>query len=225
MKLKKMQKILRNVDKGVKVQGKKKKVSLSEVPEKWGERTVKEAYQDKDGLTLVLGGKGKKKVDNNEPNDIDESIDKLKRDLHITDDEESSGHDKKSEHKHDHKDHNNDRRDDRNRNRNNRFNDRNDRNSANQQNNENKKHDPFSKFPKDDEVHKKLQQRKYTEEDQLDNSGFVKKEDSAEQRALEKAGISTTESAPAESTTENAPTNDNPHKGRPKKKPQNNKED
>lgn len=82
MKLKKMKKTLRNIERGaVTVSKKDKKYDLTDYPEKWNNYKVIDSYKKDGGITLVIEGKsGKKKSDTNSSN-IDESIARLQKNL------------------------------------------------------------------------------------------------------------------------------------------------
>jgi hypothetical protein len=165
MKLKKMQKLLKNAGNDVKVEGKKKTFRLADTPEEWGDKKIKDAYQGKDGLTLVVGGKDKKKkVDDNDISwDIDDSIAQLQKELHISESQEYDNSRKKANKK-DYKD--DDRRKDRKEQSNGRF----------RNNNPNRK--PANAIEADDS--EKFTTRSTASENE-------------KRRALDKAGISTDE--------------------------------
>lgn len=109
MKLKKMKKALKNLEKGaVTVSKKDKKYDITECPDKWDDREIVDSYNTEGkngGITLILGEKSGKKNKDSDSNDIDDSIAKLQRDLNsLADDENPDDHEHKKHHNND-KDH------------------------------------------------------------------------------------------------------------------------
>lgn len=108
MKLKKMKKALKNLEKGAVVVSKKdKKYDITECPEKWDDREIIDSYNTEGkngGITIILGGKsGKKNKDVEEHlNDIDSSIEQMQKDLDNLDSSEDTHSHNNKEHKKDH---------------------------------------------------------------------------------------------------------------------------
>lgn len=115
MKLKKMRKALKNIDKGaVTVSKKDKKYDLTDCPEKWDDHKIIDSYKTdgkNGGITLVVGGKSGKKRSDDSDSDIDKSLDRMRDTLNRiadssyqdTDDHKNRHDNKGKDRDHDHK--------------------------------------------------------------------------------------------------------------------------
>ena len=78
MKLKKMKKALKNLERGaVTVSKKDKKYDITECPDKWDDREIVDSYNTEGkngGITLILGEKSGKRNKDSDSNDIDDLI-------------------------------------------------------------------------------------------------------------------------------------------------------